>query len=276
LSFDRLNLDEGLSQGTIHCILQDEKGLLWIGTQDGLNKFDGYSFTVFRYDNQDSLSISDNWITCLYEDKMGYLWIGTLSGGVNRYDRSTGTFKQFRQDDTSSNLPSDKIRYIFEDSSGFLWVASDYGLSKKTKDGFSNYRIAGGQNGEIVINHLFEMKNMILAGTNKGFYQFDPKQETLIKNVITGIPEFDIRATLELEPGKILIGGYPGLYQIDLSGTGWSSREIKFPQIKDNLVNSLERDQNGRIWVGYETEGIILWDSGKLGLSGTPILGTPP
>ena len=77
MSFEHISLEQGLSQSTVLSIIQDHEGYLWLGTQEGLNKYDGYKFTIYKNDPKNPNSISDNWITVLYLDKDGNLWIGT-------------------------------------------------------------------------------------------------------------------------------------------------------------------------------------------------------
>jgi len=89
--FRQITIKEGLSQSSILAILQDQEGFMWFGTGNGLNKYDGYNFTVYLNDPYDSTSISDNEITSIYEDKDGYIWIGTISGILNKFDRTTET-----------------------------------------------------------------------------------------------------------------------------------------------------------------------------------------
>ena len=88
-----------MSQSSIFTIIQDKRGFLWFGTQDGLNKYDGYKFTVFKHNPSDSLSISDNWITSLYEDHLGNIWVGTSGGGLNRFDPITEQFQYYMHND---------------------------------------------------------------------------------------------------------------------------------------------------------------------------------
>src|SRR6187551_1901879 len=85
LKFEHLGKKEGLSQINVGSIIQDKRGFIWIGTRDGLNKYDGYNFTVYRSDANDTASISANFVWTLKEDKEGNIWIGTVSGGLNKY-----------------------------------------------------------------------------------------------------------------------------------------------------------------------------------------------
>ena len=91
---------------------------MWFGTKDGLNRYDGYQFVVFRHDPFDSTSISDSEITAIFEDSRGRLWVGTRAGGVNRFDRARERFERVKAG------PSRDITAIAEDSSGAIWVGS--------------------------------------------------------------------------------------------------------------------------------------------------------
>ena len=95
LRFERLSLEDGLSQSVGLAIAQDNLGFMWFGTTDGLNRFDGYEFKHFRYDSKDVGSVSNNWISVIYQDSKGTLWIGTKGGGLNRFDRKNQRFEQF-------------------------------------------------------------------------------------------------------------------------------------------------------------------------------------
>ena len=88
--FRQIKVEDGLSQSTVLASLQDSRGFMWFGTIDGLNRYDGYNFTVYVNDPSDSTSISDNLIKCLFEDSKKQLWIGTANGYINKFDIGAG------------------------------------------------------------------------------------------------------------------------------------------------------------------------------------------
>ena len=104
--------------------MQDHEGYLWFGTRDGLNRYDGYTFTVYRPVTGDSTSLSGNIIRTLYEDRDGTLWVGTGNGGLNRFNRRTETFTPYRHDpNDASSLSHDDVRTITQTADGALWEA---------------------------------------------------------------------------------------------------------------------------------------------------------
>jgi ligand-binding sensor domain-containing protein len=84
--FDRLTITQGLSQNNVYTTLRDSQGFLWFGTLDGLNRYDGYDFKIFRHESRTNHSISDNYINVLFEDSHGIIWVGTRGGGLNSFN----------------------------------------------------------------------------------------------------------------------------------------------------------------------------------------------
>ena len=101
--FERISLEQGLSQNTVRCILQDRRGFLWFGTEDGVNRYDGYEFRIFQTDPGNPNTLSGNFIRALHEDRNGIIWIGTNGSGLNRFDPATEQFTRFRSDGNDPN-----------------------------------------------------------------------------------------------------------------------------------------------------------------------------
>ena len=116
ISFSHISINDGLSQSTVMSSCQDARGQMWFATHDGLNKFDGYDFTVYRHQNGDSTSISDNIIRKVYLDRNGGLWIGTEKG-LSFYDRDKDSFRNFPTGGKA-------VTGIAEDSNGQLLIAT--------------------------------------------------------------------------------------------------------------------------------------------------------
>ncbi|HID38534.1 MAG TPA: hypothetical protein EYP36_03350, partial [Calditrichaeota bacterium] len=140
--FRHLSIQDGLSQSTINCIFQDSRGFIWIGTQDGLNRYDGYNFKIFRENPLDSNSISHNWIWDIFEDKENNLWIATWDG-LTKYNPSTRKFtRYFPNAGDPHSIGGARPTSLCQDKDGNLWIGTwGGGLSKYIyeKDYFETY-----------------------------------------------------------------------------------------------------------------------------------------
>lgn len=125
--FESLGINNGLSQGFISGITQDHKGFMWFTTSDGLNKYDGYHFTIFRHDPEDTNSIGSDDLTAILEDSKGRLWIGTHHNGLDLFDHESNRFSHFREGDPDG-LRSNNIMGITEDKAGNLWIRTEQGI----------------------------------------------------------------------------------------------------------------------------------------------------
>ncbi len=121
--FSHYSLEQGLSNATVFDILMDRRGYLWFATKDGLNKFDGYRFTVYRHDTNDPDSLSANMLAKLLEDSRGELWVCTMGGGVSRFDRKTERFTAVNSCTQPLRLRRDGVLAIAEDAEGYVWVS---------------------------------------------------------------------------------------------------------------------------------------------------------
>lgn len=126
--FSHLRTEGGLSHNKVNCILQDKRGFIWLGTEDGLNRYDGKYYSLFNNIPGDTTCISGNIITDLLEDSDGILWIATADGGLTRYDYRLSAGRQFRQlkhrDADSHSIPDNNIGRIILDGQGYLWLTT--------------------------------------------------------------------------------------------------------------------------------------------------------
>ncbi len=135
LKFGRLTSEDGLSNDSVWGIAQDSQGFMWFGTLDGLNRYDGNDFKLYRHDPDDPHRLSDNTIRGLIADHTGTLWIGTWAKGLNQFDRSTERFIRYQHNpDDPRSLSNDSIRAVIEDRTGSLWVGTMDGLNKFDRD----------------------------------------------------------------------------------------------------------------------------------------------
>jgi ligand-binding sensor domain-containing protein/nitrate/nitrite-specific signal transduction histidine kinase len=128
LRFERLSDEQGLSMSVVNSIAQDHQGFMWFATQDGLNRYDGYRFHIFKHDPENPDSLSTSWVDKVFVDSAGTVWAGTFSG-LDRYDPLTGKFIHLRHDPNDpASLSQNHVNRIYEDRSGVLWVSTERGL----------------------------------------------------------------------------------------------------------------------------------------------------
>jgi len=157
LKFNHLSIEDGLSQSTINDILQDRRGFMWFATQEGLNRYDGYEFVIYKTSPKDPTGLSNDYIYTLFEDREGIIWIGTYNGGLNCFDPVTEKFIPFlHQPGAPHSLSNNSIRTIYEDSRGILWIGTEDGLNRfdnRTKR-FIHYRKLPGAPDSLSHNHI--------------------------------------------------------------------------------------------------------------------------
>ncbi len=222
--FEHLTIEDGLSQNAGLALLQDHTGYLWIGTQDGLNRYDGYSFKVYKHDPADPHSLSHNAILALHEDRAGQLWVGTWGGGLDRFDPATGQFTHFAPDPGQpDSLSHGIVTAILQDSTGVLWVGTLGGLDRLKPDGsgFEHFRQAAADPASLsadAVSTLFE----------------------------------DSRGTLWVGTGAYGLAG-AGLNRFDRA-TGTFTHYQHVPADPHSLasdnVAEIAADPSGRLWVG--------------------------
>jgi ligand-binding sensor domain-containing protein/serine phosphatase RsbU (regulator of sigma subunit) len=279
INFKHITQDQGLSQNSVFCILQDNKGFMWFGTQDGLNKYDGYNFKVYRPDPENPFSLSENNITSLCEDREGNLWIGTAVGGLNKFDREKEAFFHYRSHpDNPTGLSIDFITVICQDRPGNLWIGTPGGGLDKFNPGtgiFVHYRNRDGDPGSLSsngINALCEGSDGLLwVGTaGGGLNEFDPRTGTFKHYRADpgnprGLLSDTVTSLCEDHAGELWVGTTNGLHLLDRQ-TGTFTRFVSNPDepfsLSHNNILSLYEDHAGVLWVGT-IEGLNRLDRRK-------------
>ncbi|WP_338790059.1 two-component regulator propeller domain-containing protein [Bernardetia sp. MNP-M8] len=243
MSFEHITIDEGLSQNTPNIFFQDSRGLLWIGTQDGLNMYDGIKFHHYKRAVDDVNSISDNLILCITEDKKGNIWIGT-EGGLNVFDFSKQHFTRYRNnpiDETS--IISNTIRSLHCDKNGEIWAGTDEGLVHFMEDS-KTFEVFREKNlDECIVRCFLEDKNGTLwVGTNAGLAAFDRKTKQFEKR---GFKRDAINGIVIDNTGNIWAGGASGLFK----RTFLTSNYIDVVQNRYLTINNVFLDSRGLLWL---------------------------
>jgi ligand-binding sensor domain-containing protein len=261
IRFDRFDQESGLSQLAVNAIAQDAAGFLWLGTEDGLDQFDGYTFHPSRHDRLDKASLSNNFIADLETGTDGSLWVATDGGGVVRRNPVSGAFERIA-------LPGlQRVRALRLDRAGRLWIAGREGglasFDPATRH-IARYRHAANDASTLPSNSLFaileDRRGDIWIGTEKGLARFDTASRRIVREQIAGTRDVLVRALLEDQAGRIWIGTYAGLVRFDPV----TRETVRFSQesLPSDTVDALLEDSDRRLWVGT-TAGLALFDAAR-------------
>ncbi len=264
LRFQHYGLEEGLSQSSVQAILQDAQGYLWLGTQDGLNRFDGYSFTVYRPDTADPYSLSSGEILALAEGLDGSLWIGT-NAGLNRYDPLTKRFTRWVHEDRKpESLADDTVQALFQDPQGPLWVGTQAGLQQfdPATGTFTRFnmldRPAGSTKVDSITSLYEDNQRVLWIGTRNGLVRYGLEDHRFERyqnesGETKGISFNEVSAVAQEPSGVLWIGTHAGLDRFDPK-TGAFTPFVHSDQdprsLADNYIESLLMDRAGQLWVG--------------------------
>lgn len=279
--FETISIEQGLSQSSVRSIMQDSRGFLWFGTEDGLNKYNGYGFKVYRPHPDDPNALSSSFIYKIFEGRSGVLWIGTNGGGLNRFEPSLERFTRYLHDPEDPNSLSNNFVWdILEDGSGKLWIATDGGglnsFDPKSEE-FTHYMHdpddAGSLSQDAVLSLCEDGSGTLWIGTRSG-----------------GINKFDHRTGLfkryqndPNNPNSLSSNSIRTLY-VDGSGVFWiGTADVgldRFDPTEETFVHfrydpkdpgslsrggawSIREDRNGVLWVGTNGGGLNRFDREK-------------
>ncbi|MDP5138386.1 ATP-binding protein [Rheinheimera baltica] len=256
--FVRLDIQHGLSQATVTAIAQDGSGNIWIGTQNGLNRYDGFSVKVFQPDEQQH-TVSDNFVTSLAIDNQEQLWIGTLNG-LNRFTPSTATFADIALVSGRQRLDN-AIISLHLDNQQRLWAGTERGPALLNATG--NMLLSWPQ--QAPSEHIFQQQNItalttdnsghLWLGTPRGLFCVEISSGNVIEIADYPYPDASVMALLYDEAGRLWVGlENEGLIMREANSSAWTQITLASYNngITSKEIRSIKLSQNGNLWVGTQ------------------------
>ncbi len=273
VNFEHFTVENGLSQSHVTFIFQDSKGFIWIGTQDGLNRYDGYTFRIFRHSPSDNSSLSSSYILTIFEDKKENLWIGTNGGGLNLFIPETESFIRFEADKSKENwLGNRVINSITEDSSGYLWLATGWGGTDNegglyrfdpAKRRFKAYFTTYHQDSDFMTCVLqpYNQQYVWTAGIH-GLFLFDKKKEDFVYSSPEEnngqITAGDVRCITEGPEGEIWLATSGNIKAFNPYSKEY---RLVFPAKNEYyLIQYLTFQDSATLWFGTRSAGLIRYE----------------
>lgn len=267
LNFNHYLVEDGISQSEIKCILQDSEGYIWLGTQNGLNKFDGYTFEKYFYDPSDDHSISNNWIFDITEDPGGGIWLAT-KGGLNKFDKKTGQFSLVNFKESNSIIEDNFVYGLTADEKSVYINTPPVLTILNYKTGtFESYNTDYQYDGavyDIRSPIIKDRHGLIWLGSNQGLSYFNPREKKFTHFLHDNSDSYTlsndhITALFEDKQGNILIGTDNGLNLYDKQTRQikrYSSVNDESGNLAQNTIHAIIQDHNGALWIGTEGNGL--------------------
>ncbi|MBN2009018.1 response regulator [candidate division KSB1 bacterium] len=276
LKFKHITVQDGLSQSWVKSICEDSYGFMWFGTNDGLNRYDGYSITIYKYNPRNKKSISSNTIEAIYEDKKGQLWIATFAG-LNRYDRQNDNFSH------KTSWPQEGVQNIVElDDGRFLIGTAAHGLLLFNPENDKTVSFVPNATDESTISNynvediVIDKNNNVWVGTANGLNRFDVSTQKFVRlnNIMNaaGITDNHIISLHTDKNGKLWVGtNSNGLCLIKyepetakiLECVHYAHRDGDESSIANGAIRSISEDSGGRLWIGVENNGLDILEPGS-------------
>ncbi len=277
LRFEHLTSEQGLSSNRVTSVIRDSRGFMWFGTFDGLNRYDGYEFKVFRHDPGDENSLSANFVVVLYQDRDGFLWVGTNGGGLNRYDPRTEQFTHYRHDAADPHtLSNDSVIALYQDRDGIIWIGTDGGGLNRYDPSIETFtRYPNDPDDPYSLSHnvvwtiLEDERGVLWVGTDGGglnrfdqrsqrftTYQHDPEDPH-------SLSDDSVLALAEGLDGKLWIGTRgSGLDQFDPGEETFAHfhNPDDPSSLSHNSILDLSIDRLGTLWIGTGGGGLNQFD----------------
>jgi signal transduction histidine kinase/CheY-like chemotaxis protein/ligand-binding sensor domain-containing protein len=276
LHFTHFGTAEGLSELNPNCLLQDSRGFIWIGTADGLNRYDGYKFKIFRNEAKDNTSIGNNYVQDIIEDKEGNIWVATVGGGLNKFDRNTNRFHRYLHNEKDkSSISSNFVSKVAFDRSGKIWVATQKdGLNLfDPKTGKSIHYINTSDSTSLADNSVMTVyvdheDNVWIGTDNEGLCLFNRRSNnfTRFKNSPSNpqsISGNKVTAIFEGSRHNLWVGTQGAGLNLYNATTHSFKHFVNDPHNKNSLVHnsiqSIAEDDSHNLWIGTENGGLSIY-----------------
>lgn len=262
-------LEHALSQNTIQCLLQDSRGFIWIGTWDGLNRFDGYTFKIFRQDpNHPHKGLSNQTINDLDEDIYGNIWIAT-DKGLNKYNYHNRSFKTYYYSFSNDNsLPSDSISCLISDEKGRIWIGTNRGLClfNPATERFVSYFHNPYNDATIPSNLINDLEldgNILWVATNKGLATMNiesGKIKIYTTSICSDMVCEHIYKLLPYNKDTLFVGSKYGFGVFNIQDESWNYFKEYDNTPVGNTITALMNDHLGQIWIGTFDDGVYQYN----------------
>jgi signal transduction histidine kinase/ligand-binding sensor domain-containing protein/DNA-binding response OmpR family regulator len=261
--FNKINQTNGLSNDRVRSIVKEKNGFVWIGTENGLNRYDGNKIKTY---NKQNSALSANDISDLLIDHKGKIWIATFGGGLNLYNPSNDKFVAFKNIlNDNRSVPSNELNTLFEDSKGTIWLGTKNGLSffDERKKTFKTYKFQATNNTSLSHNDVRSIyedatKNLWIGTFGGGLNKFNPKTGVFVRiNSSSGISPDYIHSISSLNKNEILIGSSgKGLLTLNVNTLSFEKKNYGIDQTI-TIVRCIKRDRNGVLWIGTDGNGLF-------------------
>jgi ligand-binding sensor domain-containing protein/two-component sensor histidine kinase len=269
--FRSIGTENGLSHNKVNCIMQDKRGFLWFGTEDGLNRYDGRFFTVFKSQPNDTSCISGNIITDLHEDKNGIIWIATADGGLTRYNYhlpASSQFKQYKYNArAAAGLPENHISKIAEDETGNLWLATSnsFVIRFNKKGGNIDVPVKDG-NTNILSLAMADRDTLWVGRAGGGILKINTrtlqyKVNNNCNNLTKKLPHTSVAAVFKDGSNTMWYGTSDKLlYSYDPITHNEKAYQSSVTGAPNDEVVSFTEDNSRKIWMATQSSGVAVYD----------------
>ncbi len=280
IRFEHLSTDQGLSQSNVICILQDSRGFMWFGTRDGLNKYDGYNFTVYKHEAGNPHSLSNNFIRAIIETRNGDVWIGTQGGGLCLYNRGKNRFTSFRYDPkNNSGISNDFVTSLLEDSNGNIWVGTEKGLNlyDAAQKKFIHYTYNSSDNNSIAdsyVRYVFEDSDhdVWVCTFSGGLNLFNRGKNTFTRFQYDGnnkksISSNSVYTMFEDSRKRLWVGTNGGGLNLFNKKSGefvhYRHDNKSASGLPADYIYAINEDREHHLWIGTENGGLAIFNPEK-------------